>query len=374
MNKIIITQYNGRIMTAEADEKRILDISFEESGRVRIDDIYTGRVESIADNIKAAFIEVADGVKCFYQMKPDEKLKIGQELPVQIRREAVKTKDAECDIRLSIPGKYVVVTEGIYSLGISSKIPDGPRRFELQQLFDVEFSYDDEFSFIIRTNALEAENEVILEEARTHMEMLRALRESASHSVPFKKLYSGSSVYSDKLRDHRGEICAVTDVKEIYEDILSSFPEIPAEFYQDEMLSLVKLYRIESAIEDALARKVWLKSGGYLVIDETEALTVIDVNTGKNDTKGKMEEVFFKTNIEAAREAAAQLRLRNISGMIIIDFIDMKSKGHLDELVSVLKKELFNDPVKASFVDVTKLNLVEVTRKKMLRSLREQLA
>ena len=126
-------------------------------------------------------------------------------------------------------------------------------------------------------------------------------------------------------------------------------------------------------LDDATRSRVWLKSGGYLVIEPTEALTVVDVNTGKYDGNQKVSSTFVKINKEAAVETAKQLRLRNISGIVIIDFIDMKNEADKLDVLSVLNAELKKDPVKASLVDLTKLNLAEVTRKKVKKSLREQL-
>ena len=144
-------------------------------------------------------------------------------------------------------------------------------------------------------------------------------------------------------------------------------------FYDDPMLPLRKLYSLEKAVHDALKERVWLKSGGYLVIQPTEALTVIDVNTGKYEGNKKAGETFRKINKEAAEEAARQMRLRNLSGIILIDFIDMKDPDHITELISILKTHLRQDPVKTDFVDFTKLGLAEITRKKVRKPLADTL-
>ena len=143
--------------------------------------------------------------------------------------------------------------------------------------------------------------------------------------------------------------------------------------YDDNSYSLWNLYGIETLLDDATRTRVWLKSGGYLVIEPTEALTVIDVNTGKYEGGKNAEATFVKINQEAAVEVAKQLRLRNISGIVIIDFIDMKSEADKLDVLSTLNQSLKRDPVKATLVDMTKLNLAEVTRKKVKKSLREQL-
>ena len=141
--------------------------------------------------------------------------------------------------------------------------------------------------------------------------------------------------------------------------------------YEDENLPLMKLYRLESVLKSATDRRVWLKSGGYLVIEPTEALTVIDVNTGKYTGKKTPAETILKINLEAACETARQLSLRNLSGIIIVDFIDMESKEDQETLMRVLGEEISQDPVKTVLVDMTRLGLVELTRKKVRRPLHE---
>ena len=144
--------------------------------------------------------------------------------------------------------------------------------------------------------------------------------------------------------------------------------------YQDDLLPLYKLCRLEREIDLATSRQVWLKSGGYLVIDPTEALTVIDVNTGKYSGKKLRRETLKTINLEAAKEAARQIRLRNLSGIILIDFINMENKENQKELLAFLESRLFADPVKTRLIDMTKLELVEITRKKVYKTLKEQIA
>ena len=141
--------------------------------------------------------------------------------------------------------------------------------------------------------------------------------------------------------------------------------------YEDKILPLHKLYGIEAHLDNALRERVWLKSGAYLVIQPTEALTVIDVNTGKCISKKKDDEAYLKINLEAAKEAARQIRLRNLSGIILVDFINLSKEEYMDELLRVFRQELQKDPIATSLVDVTKLQLVEVTRKKVRKPLHE---
>mgnify|MGYP002572121380 CR=1 FL=1 len=180
-------------------------------------------------------------------------------------------------------------------------------------------------------------------------------------------------MYADELEE------IVTDDKELFETIQIYLEHYGIEakklrFYQDDLLPLCKVYSIEKALKEALSEKVWLKSGGFLVIQQTEAFVSIDVNTGKNIAKKEMQENFLKVNIEAAEEIARQLRLRNISGIVIVDFINLEAKSAESELLNVFGAALKKDPVPTQIVEMTKLGLVEVTRKKIKKSLRESLS
>ena len=143
--------------------------------------------------------------------------------------------------------------------------------------------------------------------------------------------------------------------------------------YEDKLLPLHKLYSIETKLSDALREKVWMKSGAYLVIQPTEALTVIDVNTGKYIGKKRDDAAYFKINLEAAKEAAKQIRLRNLSGIILVDFINLDSKDNINRLLEAFKGYLASDPIQTLLIDITKLQLVEVTRKKVRKPLHEML-
>ena len=170
----------------------------------------------------------------------------------------------------------------------------------------------------------------------------------------------------------------ITDQKALYEQLKNDGQEkgIPwnLRFYADDMLPLSALYSLESKMKTALSSKVWLKSGGYLVIEPTEALTVIDVNSGKYESGKEAQDTYRKINLEAAEEVAFQLRLRNLSGIIIIDFINMRSRDDNNMLLQTLRKFVKQDRVNTTIVDMTPLGLVEITRKRTSRPLREQFA
>ena len=235
--------------------------------------------------------------------------------------------------------------------------------------------------FIVRTNAGEATKEELEKEAEKLGNQYENLLNIAPHRTCFSRLLGQEPVwiemmrntYTAKLQD------IVTDVPEIYESLRSYLMENDRQsldklrFYEDEMLPLYKLYRLEREFAQADSRQVWLKSGGYLVIDPTEALTVIDVNTGKYNGKKVRNETLRAINFEAAAEAARQIRLRNLSGIILIDFINMDNRQDQKELLDFLSGRLFADPIKTRLIDMTKLELVEITRKKVHKTLWEQM-
>ena len=234
---------------------------------------------------------------------------------------------------------------------------------------------------IVRTNSSGVSADIIEREVRQLYEQYTELVHTGIYKSCFTKLYQAPAGYLCDIRNgYEEEIEGIlTDDKEIYETILTYMKTYSEEdcskvkLYTNEMISLNRLYGVETKIEKALQKNVWLKSGGYLVIQPTEAMTVIDVNTGKAiEGKKNVEEHFLKINKEAAKEVAKQLRLRNYSGIIIIDFIDMVSEKAKKELIQCLESYIKKDPVKTVFVDITKLNLVELTRKKVRKPLHEQ--
>ena len=373
------------------NHKDCMEISCDiEEERSLIGNIYVGKVKNIVKNIDAAFVEIKKGVLCFLPLseaedaiftnhKENQKITSGDELLVQVLKDGVKTKAPVVSTNLNFTGRYFVfTTKRKEELGVSNKLEAADRK-RLQSF--VRQKNDDDFGVIIRTNAKSA-TEKELEAEYTHLKELHdKVVNFGIHKTVFSLLMQDEAPYIKQLRNIRHDELEeiITDDKEIFEqaqEFLCNHQPGDLDklrFYEDESYSLWKLYGLETVLDDATRTRVWLKSGGYLVVEPTEALTVIDVNTGKYDGNKKADATFKKINMEAAVETAKQLRLRNISGIIIIDFIDMKSEEDKQEVLNTLTQELRKDPVKAALVDMTKLNLAEVTRKKVKKSLREQL-
>lgn len=350
--------------------------------------IYVGKVKNIADNISAAFIEIADGQFCYYALndndapifttpKKKNTLVAGDELLVQVSREAVKTKAPTVSANLNFAGKYLVLTSGKRHLGLSSKLsPEEKQR--LRSIAEPFLTED--FGVIVRTNAAGASEEELREELRELTETYRHTVATGRNQSCFSLVYREPSAYTTRLQGLRTDSFdkIATDRADIYEELKTYLTAHQPEdlpklhFYKETAPSLDSIYGLSKAFEEAGKERVWLKSGGYLVIQPTEALTVIDVNTGKYTGKKKKSDTFLKINLEAARELARQLRLRNLSGIIVTDFIDMDREEDKQTLMSVLASELKKDPVRTSLVDMTPLGLVEITRKKVQKTLAEQ--
>jgi len=382
LNKLIFTKLRGKTVAVLASPGRILQIEAEpEKETERLGAIYIGKVRNIVKNLGAAFVEYQPGVNGYLSLSEwngPRLLRAGDEIPVQVTRAAVKTKDAVLSTNLCLTGHYVVLTSQAGKLGISAKIRDGMWRTELKAQWESRSPGD--YGLIVRTNAYTAPFETIWEETDLLWKKLHKIYSDAECRTCYSALYRPESfviqTVSNVRKSETEEI--VTDIPEIYEELRQSglfsdsLSDVRLRLYSDETYPLWALYHLETALDRALSRQVWLKSGGYLVIDPTEAMTVIDVNTGKNTGKKTASETYFNTNLEAASEIAAQLRLRNLSGIILVDFIDMETKEQNRELLSSFRKHLAMDPVKTVLVDMTALGLVEITRKKIKSPLHEQ--
>lgn len=352
--------------------------------------IYVGRVANIVKNIQAAFVEIEGGTACFLPL-PDVRnpifcsslhegpLKVGDELLVQVCKEGVKTKAPVVSTNLNLPGKYAVLTTGNRQAGVSNKIPE-ERKVQLKSFVKSYLSGD--FGFVIRTNAKNASEEEISRDLESLEGRYRELVMTAPHRPCFSLIHRAPEDYLVRLRDTYMENLQeiLTDDEELYQSVFDYLSQCQPEDlpkltrYSDERLSLVNLYSLRTAVSEALKERVWLKSGGYLVIQPTEALTVIDVNSGKYAGRKGLRETFLKINLEAAQEIARQLRLRNLSGIVVVDFIDMEASEDNQELMNAFGEYLKWDPIKTTLIGMSPLHLVELTRKKVQKPLREQLS
>lgn len=392
LSKLIITNltcHGKEILFAALEEQgRISQLTFSEtaSGGI-LGNIYIGKVQNIVKNIHAAFIEIADGIMCYYSLddkaepvftnpKKDSVMKIGDEVIVQVSKEGMKTKLPSVTSNLNFTGRYLVLTSQRKELGFSGKLNKEEKKRIREFL---EGSMPENAGIIVRTNARNAKKEEILEELKNLQSRYEALLKKGRSRVCFSLLEEHMPEYLQTLQNVYTQALdeIVTDDAEVFQAVQNYLNcygeyEIPLRFYEDKLLPLSKLYSLESVLERSLQERVWLKSGGFLVIQPTEAFVCIDVNTGKFSGKKEIQETFRKINLEAAKEIAWQLRLRNLSGSILIDFINMEDQEDKRELLHTLQAYLNQDPIKSTVIDITPLNIVEVTRKKVRKPLLEE--
>lgn len=343
--------------------------------------IYAGRVSDVVPGIQGAFVNISNQQKVFLPFqecgKADEGIPVkqGDELLVQITVPAVKTKLPEASAKLCLSGKYCVCRLDEHGISFSKKLSP----FQCKELKTAIAGADllgrKDYGFTIRTNAgLLEDPEPLFQEMRQLMELAGQISQNGKYRTLYSCLYRAENECMNAVNNipenQYGEI--VTDLVPVFEQ-LTKQEKGSVRLYQDKALSLAKLYSLETHIRQALSKKVWLSGGGYLVIEPTEAMTVIDVNSGKGSgEKGlSKEQIYLKTNREAAYELARQLRLRNLSGMIMVDFINMESRADEQNLLAYLHECLEKDPVKTRLVDMTALGIVEITRKKQNKPLKE---
>lgn len=389
-SKLVVTKRDNKIISAYLDEGKLVEVESNPIEKQLVGSIIIGKVKNIVPNINAAFIDLGDNDKnCFLSLTENKQLiftnenksnnlKIGDELLVQVTKEGSSSKGPVVTCNISLTGKWVVLSVGKTKIGISSKITDTKIRKELTELV-MPYSTK-EYGFVVRTNAGIAPKESIIEEIKNliskYNKLLAISKYRACYQVIYKEPHSFITAIRDKYNNFFNEV--VIDDEQLYQETFDYFNEVyPKEElnirkYQDENLSLYDLHSLGTKIENALKPKVWLKSGGYIVINPTEALVSIDVNTGKYIGKKKFESTILMINKEAAQEIARQLRLRNLSGIIIVDFIDMKEQKNKKDLMSYFKNYLDKDSIKCTLVGMTKLHLVELTRKKTKKTLYAQ--
>lgn len=334
-----------------------------------IGNIYCGYVKDVVKNIDAAFVEFGDNLKGFLSLKNIEKKpKSGGKILVQVTGDKIKTKDYALTLKLNLSSDNLVMVVGGSGISISRKITDNDTRNRLKSSLS---SLDTgEYGFILRTSGADCSMEDILAQAdllkKQYEDILRKFNFSTSKALLFEnnKIVNACNEFINK---YSGEI--KTDNENVYKFLTNS--RISATYFTDTSISLCNKYALGKHLKNALSKKVWLKSGAYLVIEVTEALTVIDVNTGKAEFRSNKEKTFEKINLEAALEISKQLRIRNISGTIIVDFINMSKKESYQNLEDILKSYVDCDYVKCNIWGMTHLGLMEISRQKKEKPLNE---
>ena len=403
------TFYENRIALVENGNLREFHLD-RLSERGLIGNIYLGRVVRVLPGIDAAFVDIGLERTGFlyveeaqylysesYQRLPpghklhqdpprhlstppsiSELVRAGQDILVQIAKEPIGSKGARLTCNITLPCRNLVFMPLTDHIGISRKIEDEATRQLLRD--KIEGLRPPGAGFIMRTVAenigdeeLEADMEFLL---LLWDKILGKARKATVPSLIYKDLDIILRAMRDFFTEETNEL--VTDSREVYEQLLSYAKNFAPHLqdritFYDSDLPLFEYYGIEADISSALDKKVWLRSGGYIVIEPTEALTVIDVNSGRYVGANDLAETIFKTNMEAVREIARQLRLRNLGGIIIIDFIDMESEEHREELYTAFQEAMRDDKSKVNILKLSEFGLVQMTRKRLSESLTQML-
>ncbi len=347
-----------------------------------VGNIYKGRVARFLPGMQAAFVDIGLERAAFLQtaeMKTVDGagpvLVEGQEVTVQVVKDPIGTKGARLTTQISLPARYVVFMPASDHIGISQRIDDEEERERLRRAVRTAIG-DEPGGFILRTMAEQVSEDELRRDIHYLRKLWQRLSERLAPGAPRGLVHEDFSLALRAMRDLvRDNVEKVRiDSREMFtkahEFALEFLPEVAEriEYYPGER-PIFDLYSVEDEIKRALEPRVLLKSGGYLVIDQTEAMTTVDVNTGTYVGHRNLAETIFKTNLEAAHAIARQLRLRNLGGMIIVDFIDMADPEHKRQVLRALERALARDRVKASIADMSALGLVEITRKRTRESL-----
>ncbi|MGI9304838.1 MAG: ribonuclease G [Gammaproteobacteria bacterium] len=384
-------------------ENGVLQEVYVERTRKRglVGNIYKGRVSRVMPGMDASFIDIGLDKAAFLHagdvsslsheplaagndnngrvIEPISRLlREGQEVLVQVIKDPLGTKGARLTTHLTIPSRYLVLMPNVGNIGVSTRIEDEAERLRLKSTLEelAAEQADVKHGYILRTAAESASVDALRRDMLFLSKLWAALVERMKTTPPGAAVYSDLPLSIRTLRDLVGDdvdrvrIDSRETVQKVEEFALALVPEMVGrvEHYPGER-PIFDLHSIEDEIQKALDHKVQLKSGGYLIIDQTEAMTTIDINTGAFIGRTNLEETIFKTNLEAAQAIARQLRLRNLGGIIIIDFIDMTQEEHKRQVMRALEKALEKDHAKSQICDVSPLGLVEMTRKRTRESL-----
>jgi ribonuclease E len=390
---MVITEHGERDQLAVLEGRELVQHYVTRVGaKSMVGNVYLGRVQNVLPGMEAAFVDVGRGRNAVLYAgevnwspedlegasapRIEQVLKSGQSVLVQVTKDPIGGKGARLTAQISLPGRYLVVAPNSDVSGISRRLPDAERR-RLRAIFK-ELKPEDH-GLIVRTAAEGASRDALA------ADLDRLLVEWAQIEKRAKKAKAPAVLYEEPELTVRVVRDLFTD--EEYRELVTDSPRvfgIVTDYLRDvapDVLAKVRLhdgplpafeeFHVVEQIHKGLDRKVWLPSGGYLVIDRTEALTVVDVNTGKSVGKTNLEETVVNTNLEAARETARQLRLRDIGGMIVIDFIDMLLEQNKKKVVDAMREALAQDKSRSQVFDISPLGLLEVTRKRVSGGLLE---
>ncbi len=372
MRELYIRSKDGRIEIAVVEDEQLAEYFPAGKEENTTEAICLGRVERVVPGMKAAFVQLGQEKNGFLPLEehnaPDlPRLQTGQSVLVQVRKEAQGLKGAFLSRDISLCGEYVLLMPFNHQMAVSTRIARENDRNALREL--ARSIAQDRFGLVMRTSALHAPENAVAREAEELFEQCQRIRRAAPTAHVPSVLHAPRTTLDMVLDDYRprGIDAIYTNDAALAERLRSI---APVRVLGDDLMDVG---RIPSQLAKAQERRVWLSSGGTLIIDRCEAMTVIDVNTAKYTGKRELEETVLRINLEACRELARQARLRNLSGIIIADLIDMKREDHRQAVLKELEEAFQRDRVKTVIHGFTSLGLVEMTRKRSRAPLSEQL-
>jgi len=380
--------YRGRVVRVlPGMQAAFVDIGLERTGFLYVDDVYISQNELenqmlindfTHDKYNFAPVLPEDDLRRCQGLNIEDLLTEGQDILVQVSKDPIGTKGARLTCHITLPGRNLVFIPLTDHIGISRKIEDEHIRQALRSKIDTLRPQGT--GFIVRTVAEHAKEEELEADMEFLLLLWDEIKDLATISDIPSLVYEDLDITFRTVRDlfTLDVNSMIIDNKETYEKLLhfvkTFAPQLKDKIslYQDE-IPLYESHGIEVEISRAVEKKVWLRSGGYIIIESTEALSVIDVNTGRFVGKNNLNETIFKTNMEAAREIAYQLRLRNIGGIIIIDFIDMEDENHREELFNEFKEAVKKDKSRINILKLSEFGLVQMTRKRSSENLHQMM-
>ena len=382
--RIIIDVGISYSRAAICEEGHLVNILLENNYEKQIQGtIYQGKVSNVVKGIKAAFIDINGPKKAFLHHRdiPEHlkgKLQNNQRIMVQVIKEGAGDKGPKVTAFINLSGKHIVLLPFEKTIGISRKIHDDQERNRLKRI--IIKHNPRQYGVIVRTGASKASSEALSLELDELVARWEEIETKAIGAAAETVLYEEPSLPVKVIRDYANK-----DIKEIVINhaeealVIRSFlgrhlPQIQDKVrLVDDTTNLYGAYNIDKQIEKALKKRIWLKSGANIIVETTEAMNVIDVNSAKLTTIKQQDKAILKVNLQAAKESARQIRLRNLSGIIIIDFIDMISKEHQEQVIQELALELSKDKIKTRVFPITELGLLQMTRQRKNLSLSEQI-
>jgi ribonuclease G len=388
-----IGSYESRAAIVEDDQLVEILYEIQDSEKI-VGCIFKGRVANIVKGTQSAFVDIGihkdayltlagvenygndDDLKDVFRSPIQDTLKVGQHVVLQILKEPTPNKGPRSTMTLSFPGRYLVFMPQVDHIGVSKRIQYDKERDRLRSIGKKIAPKGS--GIVFRTASEGLEERALKADLDLLVKMWRKVEAQSKKAPPRTMLHRDIPLPMKVARDYFDDSVEemIIDSEEAFDtiheecDFLSPLQRASLELYRDEQ-PIFEKYGIEKQIERALSRKIWLNSGGYIFLDKTEAMYCIDVNSGRFSGGADLEETVFKVNLEAAKEIARQIRLRNLSGMLIIDFIDMESRNHKHKVLRAFRDGFIGDRNKPNILDFSELGLVQMTRRRTAASLSE---